>query len=61
MRRFKEALVRFLKNEDGPTAIEYAFMLALIIAVCVAAVSYFGLETSTVFQKDAEEIGEASD
>jgi pilus assembly protein Flp/PilA len=33
------SLLSFLKKEDGPTAVEYAVMLALIIVVCVAAVS----------------------
>src|SRR5262245_13381409 len=30
---------RFLRAEDGPTAVEYAVMLALIIVVCIAAIS----------------------
>ncbi|MCX7702428.1 MAG: Flp family type IVb pilin, partial [Gemmataceae bacterium] len=29
-------LVNFLKREDGPTAVEYAVMLALIVVVCIA-------------------------
>jgi pilus assembly protein Flp/PilA len=33
---------RFLKSEAGPTAVEYAVMLALIVAVCVAAISVIG-------------------
>lgn len=38
MRSLQEAVVNFLKREDGPTAIEYAVMLALIIVVCLAAI-----------------------
>ncbi len=40
----------FLRNEDGPTATEYAVMLALIIVVCIAAVTLLGQRVSGVFQ-----------
>ena len=40
---------RFLKSEDGPTAVEYAVMLALIVVVCVAAVATIGSNTNTVY------------
>ena len=36
---------RFLREEDGPTAVEYAVMLALILMICFAAVASVGLET----------------
>jgi pilus assembly protein Flp/PilA len=39
-----------LKNEDGPTAVEYAVMLALIIVVCIAAISALGSNASNTFQ-----------
>ncbi len=42
MRKFTEAVVKFLQREDGPTAIEYAVMLALIIVVCLAAITALG-------------------
>jgi len=41
--------VDFLKREDGPTAVEYAVMLALIIVVCVAAVTTMGGNTNSSF------------
>jgi pilus assembly protein Flp/PilA len=41
--------LQFLREEDGPTAVEYAVMLALIIAVCVAAVQSLGHYTSATF------------
>ena len=44
------SIVAFLKNEDGPTAVEYAVMLALIIVVCIAAISSFGSSASNTFQ-----------
>ena len=40
---------KFLENEDGPTAVEYAVMLALIIVVCVTAITAVGTNTSKVY------------
>ncbi len=42
MPRFRRHVVEFLTKEDGPTAVEYAVMLALIIAVCIGAISALG-------------------
>jgi pilus assembly protein Flp/PilA len=39
----------FLKNEDGPTAVEYAVMLALIMVVCVTAVTALGTNASNTY------------
>ena len=41
----------FLKSEDGPTATEYAVMLALIIVVCIATVQSLGTKVDGAFQK----------
>jgi len=41
--------VRFLKKEDGPTAVEYAVMLALIIVVCIAAITTLGKNANSTF------------
>jgi pilus assembly protein Flp/PilA len=41
--------VRFLKKEDGPTAVEYAVMLALIIVVCIAAITTLGSNANQTF------------
>ena len=48
--RFSTQLVDFLQSEDGPTAVEYAVMLALIIVVCIAAISALGSNASNTFQ-----------
>ena len=48
--RFTTQLVDFLQREDGPTAVEYAVMLALIIVVCIAAISALGSNASNTFQ-----------
>ena len=49
MKKFGNALVKFLKNEDGPTAVEYAVMLALIIVVCITAITTLGTNANTTF------------
>ncbi len=49
LKNFSQKVVRFLKAEDGPTAVEYAVMLALIIVVCIAAISALGSNASNTF------------
>lgn len=49
MRRFLNGVQEFLAAEDGPTAVEYAVMLALIIVVCIAAVRVIGNKASQTF------------
>jgi pilus assembly protein Flp/PilA len=49
MRKFTNALVSFLKDESGPTAVEYAVMLALIIVVCITAITALGTTTNNTF------------
>ena len=39
----------FLGSEDGPTAVEYAIMLALIVIVCIGAVQSIGKNANTKF------------
>lgn len=39
----------FLRNEDGPTATEYAVMLALIIVVAVTAITTLGSNVNSTF------------
>ena len=46
-------LVAFLKKEDGPTAVEYAVMLALIIVVCIAAITTLGSNANNTFSSVA--------
>jgi pilus assembly protein Flp/PilA len=46
---FVSHVIAFLKNEDGPTAVEYAVMLALIIVVCITAISALGSNASNTF------------
>ena len=44
-----KALISFLKKEDGPTAVEYAVMLALIVVVCIAAITTLGSNANSTF------------
>ena len=46
MKHLTKAFIRFLKAEDGPTAVEYAIMLALIIVICVGAITTIGTKTN---------------
>lgn len=48
--RLAKSVVEFLKKEDGPTAVEYAVMLALIIVVCLAAITTIGKNANTTFE-----------
>ena len=50
----------FLRNEDGPTAVEYAVMLALIIVVCIAAISALGSNASSTFNTVGTTVGGGS-
>jgi len=49
MRSLTKSWVRFFKMEDGPTAVEYAVMLALILVVCLAAITTIGSNTNESF------------
>jgi len=49
MKKILTLVSRFLQDEDGPTAVEYAVMLALIIVVCIAAVTTLGQNASGTF------------
>ncbi len=57
MRSYTRSLVAFLEAEDGPTAVEYAVMLALIIVVCIAAVTTLGKNSNSTFVKAGSTIG----
>ena len=56
MKKLGNAVVNFLKNEDGPTAVEYAVMLALIIVVCIGAITTLGTNASNTFSYVAGQV-----
>jgi pilus assembly protein Flp/PilA len=49
MKAFCRNVISFLKKEDGPTAVEYAVMLSLIIVVCIAAITTLGSNANQAF------------
>ncbi len=59
MKNFALKLQRFLASEDGPTAVEYAVMLALIIIVCLTAISSIGTNANQTFSDVADQLGNA--
>ena len=60
MKQFAMKLKRFLKSEDGPTAVEYAVMLSLIIVVCLTAVTNIGKNAKTTFTNVSAQLGTSS-
>ena len=56
MNKLAQKLRRFLKSEDGPTAVEYAVMLALIVIVCLTAIQAIGTNASATFQSIADQL-----
>jgi pilus assembly protein Flp/PilA len=53
-------VVEFLKKEDGPTAVEYAVMLALIIVVCIAAITAIGTNANATFSTVGSSLGQTA-
>ena len=49
MKTWIAAIKQFIMSEEGPTAVEYAVMLAFIILVCVLIIRQVGTSTSQVF------------
>jgi len=56
MKKLALAAWSFLSAEEGPTAVEYAVMLALIILVCFTAIATLGSKTNTLFQNAANSL-----
>jgi pilus assembly protein Flp/PilA len=53
---FFNKVARFLKSEDGPTAVEYAVMLALIVIVCLVSIQAIGTNANATFNSIATEL-----
>jgi pilus assembly protein Flp/PilA len=56
MMRIAKKAIFFLTSEDGPTAVEYAVMLALVIVACLIAINRVGSNTNTSFTNTANSI-----
>jgi len=57
MKNLTAKVQRFLVSEDGPTAVEYAVMLALIVIVCLTAIRSIGTKANTTFTNVANSLG----
>lgn len=60
MKNFADSVKRFLVSEDGPTAVEYAVMLALIVIVCLTAISSLGNAAKNTFDDVKNSISSSS-
>lgn len=60
MAKFFKQLRKFCKSEDGPTAVEYAVMLALIVIVCLASIRLIGTNASTQFTRVSQSLAGGS-
>jgi pilus assembly protein Flp/PilA len=58
--RLQRSVVDFLKAEDGPTAVEYAVMLALVIVVCITTITALGANANNSFSFTAAQVGKTS-
>ena len=56
MKSLATKVQRFLVSEDGPTAVEYAVMLALIVIVCMGAITTLGQNANTSFTNTATKL-----
>jgi pilus assembly protein Flp/PilA len=56
MKLIVQKVRNFLVSEEGPTAVEYAVMLALIVIVCLTAITSVGTKTSSTFNKLAKSL-----
>ncbi len=57
---WKRRIAEFYQREDGPTAVEYAVMLALIIVVCLTAIQTLGTNANATFKTVGTKLGSAS-
>jgi len=60
MKKLMQHVKNFLQREDGPTAVEYAVMLALIIVVCIVAITTLGTNANKTFNVVGSELGKST-
>ena len=56
MKSLAKKVRNFIVSEDGPTAVEYAVMLALIVIVCLTAITAIGTNANSTFQSIADQL-----
>ena len=57
MKLLAKRIQHFLVDEGGPTAVEYAVMLALIVVVCMTAITTIGENARDSFLDTGEALG----
>ena len=57
MKKLITKVQKFMQAEDGPTAVEYAIMLALIVIVCIAAIQQVGGAANSAFTNIGSQLG----
>ncbi|MDB5385897.1 MAG: Flp/Fap pilin component [Planctomycetaceae bacterium] len=55
---FVAGVKKFIVSEDGPTAVEYAVMLALIVIVCLTSIQAIGTNANTTFSNVSAQLGQ---
>jgi pilus assembly protein Flp/PilA len=60
MHDFRDTVFAFLREEEGPTAVEYAVMLALIIVVCIAAITTLGTNSNKTYSSVGSTLGKGA-
>ena len=60
MRRLAMKMSQFVFDEDGPTAVEYAVMLCLIIIACLAGITTIGTQANTTFSNVSDSLKNAN-
>ncbi len=60
MVQLKKFVLDFVRREDGPTAVEYAVMLALIVVVCIVAITTIGTNANATFNQIGGQLGKTA-
>ncbi|HHM12104.1 MAG TPA: Flp family type IVb pilin [Planctomycetaceae bacterium] len=60
MKNLAKKVQRFLVSEDGPTAVEYAVMLALIVIVCLTTIRAIGTNANSTFDQVSQQLSSSS-
>jgi pilus assembly protein Flp/PilA len=50
MKTVRKTVNRFLADDSGATMVEYAIMVALIAAICIAVIKVIGTKSNTAFE-----------
>jgi len=56
----KQLLAKFIKDEEGATAVEYGVLIALIIAVCIIVIALIGEKIENAFNRVEKELTKAA-